>query len=511
MGQIPAIPHLKVEAMRKTINVAAVDLGAESGRVCLGRFDGTCLEIEVVHRFANRSARLMGTLHWNTVELYLEILQGLRKAGEAAHGPIASVGIDTWGVDFGILDADGHLLGLPVCYRDKRTEGLIEAVDTLVPREALYAASGIAFWPFNSLYQLRALALQRSPLLREGHTLLFMPDLLHYWLSGVKACERSIASTSQCLAVGEDVWLHDLLNSLDIPSRLFPEVVPSGTVLGTLLPEVAALTGLDGMQVITPASHDTASAVAATPLSSPSAAYLSSGTWSLLGVESDTPTATPDALHSGFTNEKGVGHSYRFLRNIMGLWLVQQSRAAWAREGAHYDYTALASLAEEAAPFRAWIDPNDLSFLAPDNMVTAVQEGCRATGQPVPTSVPEVMRTILESLAFAYRTAIDGLEAVKGMSVPVLHIIGGGSQNHVLSQWTANALGRPVVTGPVEGTAMGNLLVQLMALGELADLAQVREVSRQSCEMITYEPQEAAAWSDAYGHFRQRTGQPVSV
>ena len=493
--------------MSQQIVVAAVDLGAESGRVSLGRFDGRRLEVEVVHRFANRPVKLAGSLYWNTTQLFDDILQGLRAAKESAHAPIASVGVDTWGVDFGILDADGRLLGLPVHYRDKRTEGLIEEVTAQIPAREIYAQSGIAFWPFNTLYQLRALARQHSPLLREGRTLLFTPDLLHYWLCGEMANERSIASTSQCLAVGDDTWLAPLLESLGIPSSLFSApLVPSGTVLGPVLPEIAAEIGIDGMRVISPACHDTASAVAAAPLSSPEAAYLSSGTWSLLGVESDTPTATPAAHAAGFTNEKGVGHSYRFLQNIMGLWLVQQSRAAWAREGTSYDYGELAYLAEQAAPFRAWVNPNDLRYYAPDNMVDTVRQACAETGQAAPQSVPDVMRCLLESLAFTYRASIEQIETLKNTRVPCLHIIGGGSQNRVLNQWTANALGRPVISGPVEGTVIGNLLVQLMALGEVKDLAEIRQVVRQSGEVITFTPQDTAAWDDAYGRYQGTFG-----
>lgn len=497
--------------MSKHIMVAAVDLGAESGRVSLGRFDGTRIEIEVIHRFPNRSTRLAGTLTWNTLELFIEIQQGLRKAGQVAGGPIASVGIDTWGCDFGILDAGGRLLGIPVHYRDKRTEGLIDEVTARIPREELFANSGIAFWPFNTLYQLRALALEDSPLLREGRTLLFTPDLLHYWLSGVKASERSIASTSQCLAVGEERWLEEILERLGIPTRLFAPVVPSGTILGPALPEVAEETGLSGLQVITPGAHDTASAVAATPLMSAHAAYLSSGTWSLLGVESREPTATPAALQAQFTNEKGVGGTYRFLQNIMGLWLVQQSRAAWAKDGQPFDYAELASMAEEGQAFRSWINPNDLRFYAPANMVAEVRQACADSGQPVPQTVPDVMRCLLETLAFTYCLSVERIEALKQMTIPCLHIIGGGSQNRTLSQWSANALGRPVITGPVEGTTMGNLLVQLMALGEVADLAEIRQVVRQSCELETFEPRQMGAWREAFANFRCVTGQAQIV
>ncbi|HEY3379859.1 MAG TPA: rhamnulokinase family protein [Armatimonadota bacterium] len=490
--------------MTQPFNVCAVDLGAESGRVSLGRFDGSQLHIEVMHRFPNRSMRVAGTLHWDTLALFDEIVQGIRKAVQAAGGPIASVGVDTWGVDFGILDENGALLGIPVHYRDTRTKGLIEEVTAQISKEEIFAQSGIAFWPFNTLYQLRALALQHSPLLREGKTLLFTPDLLHYWLCGTKVSERSIASTSQCLDVNTDEWLTDLLASLDIPAHFLPKVVPAGTILGPLLPDVAAAVGQEAMQVITPASHDTASAVVATPLSSADAAYLSCGTWSLLGVESATPMATPAALAAEFTNEKGIGDTYRVLKNIMGLWLVQQSRAAWARAGQQYEYAELAALAQEGTPFRSWIDPNDLRFYAPADMVTAVQQACADSGQPVPETVADVMRCLLESLAFTYRGAVDQLEELKGISIPCLHVIGGGSQNTTLCQWTANALGRPVIAGPTEGTTMGNLLVQLMALGKVRDLAEIRQIVRQSTDLITYEPVADDAWQSAYAEYRQR-------
>lgn len=497
--------------MKKPMNVCAVDLGAESGRVSLGRFDGTCLDIEVVHRFPNRSVRLNGTLHWDVMGIFADIIQGLQEASRIANGPIASVGVDTWGVDFGILDADGALIGSPVHYRDNRTEGLIDEVTTQISKDDIFAKSGIAFWPFNTLYQLRALSLQHATSLREGKTLLFMPDLLHYWLCGEKKSERSIASTSQCLAMETDTWLNDLLGSLSIPSAIMPPVVPSGTVLGPLLPDIASLVGQENMQVITPACHDTASAVVATPLSSENAAYLSCGTWSLLGIESATPLNTPDALHAGFTNEKGACQTYRILKNIMGLWLVQQSRAAWARAGQKYEYAYLASVAEESSPFRSWIDPNDLSFYAPDNMVVAVQQFCEKSGQAVPRSVSEVMRCLLESLAFCYRSAIDQLEELKGISIPCLHVIGGGSQNKTLCQWTANALGRPVIAGPIEGTTMGNLLVQLMALGQVNNLTEMRQIVRQSCDLITYEPEDADVWQDAYLNYVKRIQQAQSI
>jgi len=485
--------------------VCAVDLGAESGRVLLGCCDGARLSTQVAHRFPSRSVRLAGTLCWDMPSIYAEILVGLRLAAQMADGPISSVGIDTWGCDFGILDARGDLLGLPVHYRDSRTDGLIDEVLTHVSAEEIYRQSGIVFWPFNSLIQLRALALQGSPLFREGHTLLFTPDLLHYWLCGVKGCERSIASTSQCLAVDHDTWLTDLLSSLDIPAHIFPAIIPTGTILGPIRPEVAAEIGSQ-MQVITPAGHDTISAFIAAPLTSPDDAYISCGTWSIVGIETDAAIVTPSAFASGVMNQQSIEGRYSLPRNNMGLWLVQQTRAVLAREGQEFDYAELAAMAEHATPFRSWIDPNDMRFYAPDNMLATVQASCMESGQTVPVEVEDVMRCLLESLAFAYRTAIEEFEALRGSRIPTVNLIGGGSQNRTLCQWAANALGRPVIAGPSEATAMGNLLLQLKALGDIANLSEMRQVVRQSSELITYMPQDPDAWNAAYRRFQAVTG-----
>lgn len=487
--------------MKKHLAVSAIDLGAESGRVSIGRFDGEHLDIDVVHRFSNSPITLNDTLHWNTLSLYQDILTGLGKAGEVMP-ELASTGVDTWGCDFGILDAKGNLLGVPVHYRDKRTDGLIDEVTKEIKRESIYQQSGIAFWPFNTLYQLRALAVQNSPLFNEGKTLLFTPDLLNFWLCGSRTTERSIASTSQCLAVDEDIWLNDLLAALDIPPAIMPEVVPSGTILNTLRDDVAELTNLKSLKVIAPAEHDTGSAVVATPLSAPNAAYLSCGTWSLLGLEMMTPKATPEALYAEFTNEKGACGTIRFLKNIMGLWLIQRAREVFARKGEEYDYATLAFKAAGAEPFRAWVNVNDDRFYAPSNMVEAAQDFCRETGQFVPNTVDDIMRVLLESLVFSYRTAIEQLEDIYDINIPALHITGGGSQNTALCQWTANTLARPVIAGPVEGTALGNMLVQLMALGELKDLKECREVVRRSSGLTTYEPQDTQLWQDAYNQYK---------
>lgn len=468
--------------------VCAVDLGAESGRVILGRFDGARLQAEVVHRFTNRSARLNGTLCWDTPAIYLEILHGLKQARAQTDDEICSVGVDSWGVDFGLLDKQGTLLGLPVHYRDGRTEGMTENICALIPEEEIYRQSGICFWPFNTLNQLRALALQKSPLLQSADTLLFTPDLLHYWLSGERSCERTIASTSQCLAVNEDRWLTDILQALDIPTQIFPEITPTGSILAPLRSYVAAEVGA-AMQVIAPASHDTISAFLATPFVSPDAAVLSCGTWSILGMEADEPLLTADALADGIMSQRSLDGRYAVLKNNMGLWLVQQTRAALARAGQHYDYATLAEMAEQATPGQSRINANDLRFYAPDNMLLSIQQSCRESGQSVPESVPEIMRCILESLAFAYLQAVEQFELLRGVKIPALQIIGGGSQNKVLCQWTANALRRPVIAGPVEATAQGNLLVQLMALGEVASLAQLREIVNNSNEMQHYSPQ----------------------
>lgn len=483
---------------------AAIDLGAESGRVVVGFFDGERLRLEESHRFPNVAVRVLDTLHWDVLRLWNDIGDGLAKAAATHGGDFSGIGIDTWGVDFGLLDANDQLLGNPVHYRDKRNDGMMEAAFATVPREEIFGSSGLQFMQFNTLFQLLALKKQRSPQLEAARTLLLMPDLLHFWLSGRRASEYSIASTSQMLNAKSRQWDEALLSRFDLPSRILPEIVPPGATLGNIRGEIAARLGIDpSTPIIAPGSHDTASAVAAVPAQGENWAYLSSGTWSLMGVELAQPLIDSRVAALNFTNEGGVFGTIRFLKNIAGLWLVQECRRSWKRAGQEFSYQELTRLAACAAPLQAFVEPDDAALVAPDNMAEALRDFCAKSGQNLPEDAGAIIRCCLESLALKYRWTLERLEEVQARSLEVLHIVGGGTQNTLLSQLTADCLGRPVVTGPIEATATGNILMQAMARGELKDLAQLRRIVRQSFALQTFEPDQnsKAAWDDAYGRW----------
>jgi rhamnulokinase len=490
--------------MTKTTNFLAFDLGAESGRAVLGRFDGAKLALEEVHRFANGPVRIHHSLHWNVLNLFSEIKHGLAKT-VAEHGQaIAALGIDTWGVDFGLLDRSGTLIGIPYHYRDSRNDGMLEKAFSLVPREEIFEQTGLQFMQLNSLYQLLSMVLQKSPALEIAATFLMMPDLFNYWLTGQKVCEYTDTSTTQCYDPRLKTWAKPLLEKLGIPTHIFPEIVQPGTQLGPLLPAVAAETGAAAVPVIAPGSHDTASAVAAVPVATEneaSFAYISSGTWSLVGTETDVPVITPSALAYNFTNEGGVQNTIRLLKNVMGLWLVQECRRTWAQHGQELSYAELTQLAAEAPPFAAWVEPDDASFFAPGDMPSRIADFCSRTGQTPPASTGAFIRCALESLAFKYRWVIEKAEELTQRRMTVVHIVGGGSQNRLLNQFTANASGRPVVTGPSEATAIGNILLQMLALGQIKSLREGRTLVRDSFPVETYEPQDTTAWNEAYGRF----------
>lgn len=474
---------------RKT--VLAVDLGAESGRVMAAHFDGAGLALEELYRFPNVAVEVRDTLYWDSLRLWSEIQAGI-EIGKA-HRP-ASIGVDTWGVDFGLLDKAGDLLGNPVCYRDKRTEGMMELAFDQVPKEQIFSRTGIQFMRINTLYQLLSLVDSDSPLLQAAHTFLTTPDLLNYWLTGEKANEYTIASTTQMLDAQTRCWAVDLLMELGIPTQIFPVVVFPGTRLGAF----------EGIPVIAPACHDTGSAVAATPTKTVAFGYISSGTWSLVGIETKQPYLGPDALAANVTNEGGLDGSVRLLSNVVGLWLVQQCRATWQKAGREYDYGELVRLAEAAPPLSSFIDPCSTEFLLPGDHPALVRAFCARTGQPVPESEGAVIRTILESLALEYRAVFEQLVKLTGINLEVIHILGGGSQNHLLNQMTADATGLPVVAGPVEATVMGNALVQLISLGELKDLQEARQLVAQSGQLIRFEPQQTPLWEEAYQQYWAR-------
>jgi rhamnulokinase len=474
----------------------AVDLGAESGRTVLGSFDGERLALEEIRRFSNRPVEVAGTLHWDVLRLYADVLDGIRAAG-----PVDSMGIDTWGVDFGLLDRAGRLLGNPVHYRDRRTTGMLEEALRRVPREEIYEQTGIQFIPINTLYQLMALVTSRDPQLDAADRLLTMPALLAYWLTGTQADEFTDATTTQCYDPRAGTWAAGMLEKLGIPVRIFGEVVHPGTDLGAPLADL----GLNVGRVIAPGTHDTASAVAAVPFeSNEHAAYISSGTWSLVGIEVGEPVINREALEANLTNEGGVGGTFRLLKNVMGLWLLQECRRAWSVKGADMAYDELLRLAEAAPPFAAVIDPDDERLLRPGDMPARIAQLAAESGQPLGSEPGVIARCILESLALAYRRTIDQLERVCGMHIRTVHVVGGGSSNRLLCQMTADACGRAVVAGPVEATAIGNVLVQAIALGLVSTLEQARELVRRSVALETYEPKSTPEW-DIAGQTNQRS------
>lgn len=468
--------------------VLAIDLGAESGRVMAVHFNGRSLHLEELHRFTNTAVSINGTLYWDFLRLWCDIQAGI-EAGKK-HNP-ASIGVDTWGVDFGLLDRQGKLIGNPVHYRDGRTAGMMEKAFAKVPKAEIFAQTGIQFMPINSLYQMLSLVENQSPQLKIAETFLTAPDLLNYWLTGVKVCEFSNATTTQMVNPQTGTWATDMLDKLGIPTHILPEIVPSGTRLGSY----------EGIPVIAPACHDTGSAVAAVPAVTVSRqtsnfAYISSGTWSLVGLEVDAPIVTEAALAANVTNEGGVYGTTRLLKNVMGLWILQQCRAAWAKEGAEYSYGELMAMAERVVGETAVINPNDPRFLPPGDHPQRIRDLCRQSGQPIPQTKGEVVRVLLQSLAMAYRDVLEELsplaargQAVSGKHIDMLHIVGGGTQNKLLNQLTANATGLPVITGPIEATVIGNGLVQLITLGEIKDIEEGRQIIAQMTAQERYAPQ----------------------
>jgi rhamnulokinase len=493
--------------------MVSVDLGAQSGRAALGRFDGERLTVTELHRFPNVPVRVHDTLHWDALRLYDGILEGLRAAAREAGGSVDSVAVDTWGVDFALLDRAGRLVQNPVHHRDRRTEHAMDEVYARVPARELYERTGIQMMPINSVYQLAAMVASGDPALESAETLLMMPDLFHYWLSGARACEFTDATTSQCFDPRSGDWAWDVLERLGVPSRLFAEVVPPGTVLGTLRDDVVEETRLAGAAVIAPAGHDTASAVAAVPFREPGSAYISSGTWSLVGIETPAPVIDDRTFAANLTNEGGVGGTFRLLRNVTGLWLLYECRRAWALEGRTFEFAELVALAESASPLQAFVDPNEPAFLPPGGMPARIRASCARTGQEPPVEPGAVVRCVLESLALKYRQTIELLAAASGVAPREIHVVGGGARNRLLCQWTADATGLPVLAGPAEATEIGNLAVQAMALGELGSLEEARDVIRSSFSPDVYEPTDRGAWDDAYGRFEKllRAAEPEPI
>jgi len=480
----------------------ACDLGAESGRLMLGSLADGRLTLEEIHRFPNIPIRADGSLQWNIPALFGEVKAGLRKA--AAHGlPFASISTDSWGVDYLLYDAAGELMAPTFHYRDPRCPGGVQNAYAKVSWETIFAETGIQFMQFNTIFQMAAESPER---LARARLVLGIGDGFNHWLCGVARFEESLASTTQLYNPRTRTWSARLLEALGLPAAIFPPIVPSGVILGPLRDTLAQETGLKAVQVVASCSHDTGAAVAAVPAAGDDWAYLSSGTWSLMGVEWPKPVINKMSREMNFTNEIGYGGSVRLLKNIIGLWLVQECRREWALAGSEYDYTALTQMAEAAPPFVSLINPADSRFISPGDMPGKIAAQCRELGQPAPADPGAYIRCALESLALFYRLTFERMERLVGRKLQRLHIVGGGSKNTLLNQFTANALQIPVLAGPVEATAAGNLLVQAIALGDLPSLAAARQVLRESFPVQTVEPQSAGEWQGAYERFKALIG-----
>lgn len=481
----------------------AIDLGAESGRAMLATLENERLTLEQVHRFAHHPCTLPTGLHWDLTHLWQNIVEGIgrgvARARERGLG-VASVGVDTWGVDWTLLGESGEVLVLPHCYRDERHAAAFERVVGKLGQPRIYEQTGIQFMPINTLYQLAAHHRVEPGVFEQARTLAFMPDLFHYWLTGRRTIEATIASTSQMVDIQNGGWATSLLETLGIPAHVLEPTIAPGTEIGPLRETLADELDIEPMEVIAPATHDTASAVAAIPATEPGWCFLSSGTWSLMGAEIREPRVTDAAREASFTHELGIG-AYRFLKNIGGLWLVQECRRAFEAAGERHDYAELTRLAEQSEALRTIINPNHGPFLHAGHMPEKIVDYARRTGQPAPESVGDFVRCCLEGLALMYRHTLEGLERVLDQRFDRLHVVGGGGRNELLNQMTADAIGRPVVVGPYEATAAGNALVQAMGTGAVRDQAHIRQIMARSAEPVTFEPVSGEAWEAAYDRF----------
>jgi rhamnulokinase len=483
----------------------AIDLGASSGRHVAGVFNGRRLRLAETYRFENGPTPVGGRVCWDLLGQWNHVRAGLRAAA-VAYPALVSIGVDTWGVDFGLLDRNDELVGNPVHYRDPRTDGILERAFRVVSREAIFEQTGLQFMPFNTLYQLWAMLLAGSPQLESAERLLMMPDLFHWLLTGEKVSEQTNATTTQFYNPRSCDWARELFAAFGLPDRILGPLAPPGTTLGRLRGSVGEDIGLRDARVVLPGTHDTASAVAAVPAvghvgDAPDWCYISSGTWSLMGAEVSRPVINDKCLALNFTNEGGVGGTTRLLKNIAGLWLVQECRRVWNLAGKNLSWDDLNRAARAARPLASLVDPDDRGFLAPTNMPLAICNYCQRTGQEVPANEGAVMRAAFESLALRYRQVLAWLEELVGRRIEIIHIVGGGSQNRLLCQATADACGRVVVAGPVEATAIGNLAVQAIAAGDVDSIQQAREVVRESFAVEHYEPGDRSGWDDAFDRF----------
>ena len=482
-----------------TKRVLAFDFGASSGRAIIGCFDGDKITLKEVHRFSNDPVSVGGTVYWDVLRLFYEIKQGIIKAKIA--GGFDSIGIDTWGVDFGLIDSEGKLMENPVHYRDARTVGLVDEAFKTMPKEKLYGITGIQFMELNTLFQLISLKKYRPWMLERADKMLFMPDLFGYMLTDKMCAEYSIASTSQLIDLDKKTWSKEILDAFGIKESVFAPLVQPGTVLGELSKEVCEECGVDPVPVISVCGHDTQSAITSVPCEDGDFAFLSSGTWSLFGTELDKPIVNETSMNINITNEGGFDGSTGFLKNIIGLWLIQESHRQWKREGKEYSYADLEKLALAAEPFKCFIDPDAPEFVPHGNIPERVREFCRKTGQYVPETVGEIMRCIYESLAMKYRLTFEKLRECTERDYPVIHVIGGGTKDGLLCQMTANSCDRTVKAGPIEATVMGNVAVQLMSDGSVKNIGQARKIVAESSELKTFEPKDTDKWAGAYEDF----------
>ncbi|MBC7785150.1 MAG: rhamnulokinase [Burkholderiales bacterium] len=498
-----AVYFTETDGRMKQQKYLAFDFGAESGRAILGSLADGRLTLEEKHRFANPMGQLNGRLQWNVLGQWEQIKQGLK----ATRGiKLDGIGVDTWGVDFGLLDSSGDLLGNPTMYRDPVTAGMMKDVFSIIPREEVFDTTGIQFMEINTLYQLRALVKANSAKLATARTMLFMPDLFNYFLTGVAKAEFSIVSTSQMYDPRKRAWATQMLTKLGIPTHILPEIIPTGTVLGPLLKSVADECEVDQATVIAPGGHDTASAVVSVPAEGQDWCYISSGTWSLMGVELPEPLINPKSLQYNYTNEGGIGGSIRFLKNIMGLWLVQECRRAFTKDGHDHTYAELTAMAGESKPYDVLIDPDHAPFASPGDMPKKIDAFCGLTSQKAPSTRGAYVRACLDSLACKYRQTLEGLQDLLGKKIGVIHIVGGGTQNELLNQLTADVCQRPVVAGPIEATAIGNIIVQAMATGAIKSLEEGRGVVRASFPVKRYEPRASPAVDLAYQRYLSYAG-----
>jgi rhamnulokinase len=490
------VPH----SDKKNIRIA-IDLGASSGRVissCL--LDGK-IQLTEIHRFENPAIELPSGLYWNIFGLYQEILTGIKKAVDQYGDDIRSIGIDTWGCDFGLFDGQGEIIGTPHQYRDPRIDGVAEKMHDLMPEEEIFSFTGIKTNFYNSALHLLSLHLKNSPALSQARNILFIPDILAYWLTGVQCVEKTNASTSQLLNAETGNWSEEVIEALNLPRNIFGKIVSPGTIIGNLRPELKHSLGRYDIPFVIAPCHDTASAVAGIPLSVAEPLWLSSGTWSIMGVEKKSPIRSEEALSYGFCNELGINDTVRFLKNIGGLWIIQECKRHWDRKGDIHSYAELAKLSAEAQPFLAYIDPDDATFASPGDMPERIRHYCEKTSQAVPETIGQILRVATDSLALKYRVVYERIVRLTGRNYARLHAGGGGIQNEALCQATANALGIEVQAGPIEATSCGNIITQMLATGEIKSFSEGRELIRQSFEFKIYTPQETGSWDRAYVDF----------